>query len=106
CSTRARVEAVTARTFVPLTRLDARSPQHCGPMTDERRTLLHRLARLKTDRASGEPAPHKPLLLLALLDLAESGRLNSAVVPLSAELTYQFLTYWRIVAHRRKTAPD
>jgi len=68
--------------------------------------LLDRIARLKTDRARGEPAPHKPLLLLAVMDLIESGRLTSTIVPLSAELTYQFLTYWRIVAHRRKTSPD
>jgi putative restriction endonuclease len=75
-------------------------------MADERQALLNRLARLKTDRARGDPAPHKPLLLLAVMDLIESGRLTSAIVPLSAELTYQFLTYWRIVAHRRKSAPD
>jgi putative restriction endonuclease len=33
------------------------------------------LARLKVDRASGDPAPHKPLLLLVVLDLAEQGLL-------------------------------
>ena len=75
-------------------------------MADERQALLNRLARLKTDRARGDPAPHKPLLLLAVMDLIESGRITSAVFPLSAKLTYQFLTYWRIVAHRRKTSPD
>jgi putative restriction endonuclease len=75
-------------------------------MPDERQSLLNRFARLKTDRARGDAAPHKPLLLLAVMDLIESGRLTSAVIPLSAELTYQFLTYWRIVAHRRKSAPD
>jgi putative restriction endonuclease len=72
-------------------------------MADERQALFNRFARLKTDRARGDPAPHKPLLLLAVMDLIESGRIPSAVFPLSAELTYQFLTYWRIVAHRRKT---
>jgi putative restriction endonuclease len=65
-----------------------------------------KFANLKVDRARGDPAPHKPLLLLAVIDLIESGRLTSPLIPLSAELTYQFLTYWRIVAHRRKTAPD
>lgn len=75
-------------------------------MADERQILLSRLSRLKTDRARGDPAPHKPLLLLAVMDLIESGQLTSAIIPLSPELTYQFLTYWRIVAHRRKTAPD
>jgi putative restriction endonuclease len=75
-------------------------------MTDERQALLNRLARLKTDRAKGDPAPHKPLLLLAVMDLIETDALPSPIIPLSAELTYQFLTYWRIVAHRRKAAPD
>lgn len=68
--------------------------------------MLGRLARLKIDRAKGDPAPHKPLLLLAVLDLIESGHIASAVVPLSAELTYRFLTYWRVVAQRRRAAPD
>jgi putative restriction endonuclease len=75
-------------------------------MPDEQQSLLNQIARLKTDRARGFPAPHKPLLLLAVMDLIESGRLTSRVIPLTAELTYQFLTYWRIVAYRRKTAPD
>jgi putative restriction endonuclease len=64
------------------------------------------MARLKVDRAGGDPAPHKPLLLLAVMDLIEAGRIPLPVFPLTAELTYQFLTYWRIVAHRRKAAPD
>jgi putative restriction endonuclease len=67
---------------------------------------LAKLASLKVDRARGDPAPHKPLLLLAVMDMIDSGRQTSPVVPLSAELTYQFLTYWRIVAPRRKTPPD
>ena len=32
-------------------------------------------------------APHKPLLLLALMDLVEAGQLPLPVVPLSPELT-------------------
>jgi len=51
---------------------------------------------LKTDRSRGDPAPHKPILLLAVMDMMESGRLSSPVLPLSAELTYQLLTYCRI----------
>ncbi|HYH63470.1 MAG TPA: HNH endonuclease [Urbifossiella sp.] len=73
---------------------------------DDSTEVLHRLAKLKVDRARGDPAPHKPLLLLAVLDLLDAGRLTLPTIPLSAELTYQFLTYWRIVAHRRKAAPD
>ena len=68
--------------------------------------LLAALARLKTDRATGDPAPHKPLLLLAVLDMIEASRLSPPVIGLSAELAFQFLTYWRVVAHRRRAAPD
>jgi hypothetical protein len=56
--------------------------------------LLAALARLKTDRATGDPAPHKPLLLLALFDLIESGRVVPPVVGLTADLGYQFLRTW------------
>ena len=75
-------------------------------MTSDRQRLLARMARLRVDRAGGDPAPHKPLLLLALMDLIEARRIPLPTFPLTAELTYQFLTYWRIVAHRRKATPD
>ncbi|MGP0068842.1 MAG: HNH endonuclease [Isosphaeraceae bacterium] len=58
------------------------------------------------DWAKGDPAPHKPLLLLALIELAEQGRLPEKVLPLTPELAFQFCTYWHIVAHRRTQAPD
>lgn len=73
---------------------------------DDATATLHRLSRLKVDRSRGNPAPHKPLLLLAVMDLLDAGRLELPTVPLTAELTYQFLTYWRIVARRRPAAPD
>lgn len=75
-------------------------------MSADAESLLSRLSRLKVDRARGDPAPHKPLLLLAALDLIDADRLTLPTIHLSPELTYQFLTYWRIVAHRRKAAPD
>jgi len=75
-------------------------------MADHGQALLQKLRQLKTDRSRGDPAPQKPSLLLAVMDMTESGRLSSPVVPLSAKLTYQFLTYWHIVAHRRKAPPD
>ena len=53
---------------------------------------LGKFSKLRVDRARGDPAPHKPLLLLALCDLAESGDLRD-VLPLSAELAFRFCTY-------------
>ena len=37
-----------------------------------------KFANLRFDRASGDPAPHKPLLLLVVLEMAEQGHLLNA----------------------------
>jgi putative restriction endonuclease len=67
---------------------------------------LTRIARLHVYRAKGGPAPHKPLLLLLILELAEKGLLTSELLRLTPEITFQFATYWRLVAHRRTQRPD
>jgi putative restriction endonuclease len=74
-------------------------------MIDEQRWLA-RLGSLRVDRSTGDPAPHKPLLVLAMLDLAEEGRLPHGKVPLTPELAFRFATYWGIVAERRPQRPD
>ena len=67
---------------------------------------LAKIANLNIDKASGDPAPHKPLLLLVILELAEQGLLPNQVLPLTPELAFRFCTYWSIVASRRKQRPD
>ncbi len=67
---------------------------------------LNKIGRLKVDRARGDPAPHKPLLLLVVLEMAEMGQLSKDILPLSPELAFRFFTYWSIVSHRRKQRPD
>jgi len=80
--------------------------------TDQNRELgrsdywLAKLSKLRVDRARGDPAPHKPLLLLVLCDLVEKENLLKAVLPLSPELAFRFYTYWTIVAERRPQRPD
>ena len=66
---------------------------------------LAKFSKLRVDRARGDPAPHKPLLLLVMCDFAESGDLRE-VVSLSPELAFRFCTYWSIVAARRSQRPD
>jgi putative restriction endonuclease len=66
---------------------------------------LAKIAKLKIDRAKG-PAPHKPLLMLVILDLAEQGALPDTTLPLTPELAFQFYSYWNIVAHGRRQRPD
>jgi len=67
---------------------------------------LSKLTRLRVDRARGNAAPHKPLLLLVVLELAEHSMLPSEALPLSPELAFRFFTYWSIVAYRRKQPPN
>ena len=67
---------------------------------------LGKLAKLKVDKARGDPAPHKPLLLLVVLELAEQTASFGDILPLTPELAFRFCTYWGIVAHRRTQAPD
>ena len=67
---------------------------------------LHKLARLNPaisrNKLNGKAryAPHKPLFLLCLLDLAESGELKSPELGKTPELCLRFDSYWAIVQER------
>ncbi|WP_035988083.1 HNH endonuclease [Leptolyngbya sp. KIOST-1] len=52
-----------------------------------------RFAKLRVDKARGT-APHKPILLLTVLDLCEKGLINRNEIYLSPELTANFLKFW------------
>jgi putative restriction endonuclease len=66
---------------------------------------LAKLAKLHVYRTKGKPAPHKPLLLLVVLELAEQGLLGRELA-LTPELAFRFYSYWRIVAHRQTQRPN
>ena len=63
---------------------------------------LHRLGNLKLYRARHGRAPHKPLLLLMILDLAHRGELPPEILVMSPELAYRFDTY-RVVFRTGRT---
>ena len=67
---------------------------------------LHRLTKLRVDRARGDLAPHKPLLLLVVLELADQQLQPRDILQLSPELAFRFAAFWTIVAHRRRQPPD
>ncbi|MEQ9410070.1 MAG: hypothetical protein RIK87_20205 [Fuerstiella sp.] len=50
-------------------------------------------------------APHKPLLLLVVLELAERGEFDAGRFLLTPELSYRFDTFAQVVAHRRTQRP-
>jgi putative restriction endonuclease len=64
---------------------------------------LKKFSRLRVDRASRHPAPHKPLLLLAIIDQIEDETITSPEIKLTPELAFRFRSYWSIVATRLQT---
>jgi len=54
-----------------------------------------KFTKLNVDRAHGSPAPHKPILLLSVIELIEQGLLRYNQIPLSAELVAAFLKLWQ-----------
>lgn len=63
---------------------------------------LHKLATLRIDRARGNPAPHKPFLLLVVLEMAERGEIKGVDLPLSADLAYRFSLFNSVIADRKR----
>lgn len=53
-----------------------------------------KFVKLRVDLASGNPAPHKPILLLAVIDLFEQDSLQRNEIYLSPDLTVNFLKFW------------
>lgn len=67
---------------------------------------LARLARLRVDRARGHPAPHKPLLLLSILSRIDDCEALPAVMPLTPELAFRFLTLGTVTVQRQNQRLD
>ncbi|MEI7461400.1 MAG: HNH endonuclease [Pirellula sp.] len=72
---------------------------------DSQSRWLAILGKLRVNRSQG-PAPHKPLLLLILLEMIENGDLQSRVLKLTPELAFRFSQFSIIVAHRRTQRMD
>lgn len=72
--------------------------------TDQCEKWLKVAANLRVDRKDNI-APHKPLLLLVVAELAEQGKLEP-ILPLTGELVFRFLAFWTVVANRRSQKPN
>ena len=58
----------------------------------------NKFRKLRIDRARGNPAPHKPLLLLAVIDLIEQGAILENKIEPSPQLVEAFLKYWNLLS--------
>lgn len=66
-----------------------------------------KFSKLRVDRSHGSVAPHKPILLLSVIDLVEQGIVRHNRIVLSAELIATFLKFWGQLgsdAHRSNIA--
>ncbi len=61
---------------------------------------VEKMKRLRIDRAHGT-APHKPALLLAIIELIEQGQIRENKVSPSPDLFEIFMKYWSIVTDRK-----
>ena len=59
--------------------------------------IVRWLTSLRMYKFKGEPRPHKPILLLAVLELAENGQLPTNEVHLDPTLAEYFGDYWKAV---------
>ena len=63
---------------------------------------LHKLATLKIDRAGGDPAPHKPFLVLVVLEMAERGEITEPELPMSPDLAFRFSLFNSVISERKR----
>ena len=63
---------------------------------------LHKLATLQIDRARGDPAPHKPFLLLVILEMADRNEIFGSELSLSPDLAFRFSLFNSIIAERKR----
>ena len=68
--------------------------------------LVDWLTSLNANKYRGEPRPHKAVLLLSVIELAETGRLAQNRVPFDPVLTEHFGDYWRAVAGDQVGKPE
>jgi putative restriction endonuclease len=55
---------------------------------------LHKIQKLRIDRSRDTPAPHKPVLLLAVIDLIEQGTISVNRIEPSPQLVETYLSYF------------
>lgn len=70
-------------------------------MPDALTYYLNKIERLRIDRSHGKPAPHKPILLLAVIDLFEQGAITTNKIEPSPPIVESFLKFWNLVSFEK-----
>lgn len=64
-----------------------------------------RFTKLKTDRSKGAPAPHKPVLLLAVIDSIGAGEITTNRVYITEDLLGRFWENWAVLVDNPRFHP-
>ena len=67
---------------------------------------IHKFSTLRVDRTKGAVAPHKPILLLAIISEIEKGNITGNKIYITPELVAQFKDYWSQLIHTFKFTPN
>src|SRR6187399_3246214 len=67
------------------------------PTDGKWRHWLERLYNLRRDKRGSHERPHKPVLLLSIIDLLDRGIISSNEVPLSDDLIISFKRHFEVV---------
>ena len=67
------------------------------PTEQEWERWLQRLYSLRRDKRGSHERPHKPVLLLSVIDLLDRGFIETSSVPLTDELMATFKRYFEVV---------
>ncbi len=68
-----------------------------SPIIDYQKTIFEELSNLSTVKIMGKRAPHKAILLLAIMDLVETGEINSTRIELTPSLEESFKKEWDLL---------
>ena len=63
---------------------------------------LQSFANLRIDRSHGSPAPHKPIMLLSIIELIERDVISINEIELTPEIVSTFLNYWNVLYPAQK----
>ena len=67
---------------------------------------IHKFSTLRVDRTKGAVAPHKPILLLAIISEIEKGNITGNKIYITPELVAQFKDYWLQLIHTSQFTPN
>lgn len=93
--------------LLPSSWLSGLAPYFSENLNLATQTWLGKLANLNVARTADRgAAPHKPLMLLTVIDLIESGDIPDGWVKYDVLLVSRFRDYWELVQARQRNSPD